>query len=133
MDPPAIYACGCNTNVVSLHSQPVSVYVEILNSHSLPEPIKTDDAVAWYPWTINNKYYTAEVSLCTVPNTFHMSLEIFQSTQAFVAYFDSSVVSKDAIQCFSFLTLVLSSCIIGIVGSFISVYENWTNTNLNRE
>ncbi|XP_072291790.1 alpha- and gamma-adaptin-binding protein p34 [Eucyclogobius newberryi] len=63
---------------------------QILNSNTLPEPTKTDKGVVWYPWTINNKYYTAEVSLCAVPNTFHMSLEIFQATQAFIAYFDSS-------------------------------------------
>lgn len=69
---------------------------QILNSNTLPEPIKVDDAVVWYPWTINNKYYTADVSLCAVPNTFHMSLEIFQATQAFIAYFDSSV--KDGLE-----------------------------------
>ncbi|KAJ0028926.1 hypothetical protein NQD34_003923 [Periophthalmus magnuspinnatus] len=69
---------------------------QILNSDTLPEPTKTDKGVVWYPWTINNKYYTAEVSLCAVPNTFHMSLEIFQATQAFIAYFDSSV--KDGLE-----------------------------------
>lgn len=69
---------------------------QILNSNALPEPMKRDNAVVWYPWTINNKYYTADVSLCAVPNTFHMSLEIFQSTQAFIAYFNSSV--KDGLE-----------------------------------
>ncbi|XP_020781143.1 alpha- and gamma-adaptin-binding protein p34 [Boleophthalmus pectinirostris] len=69
---------------------------QILNSGTLPEPTKVDKDVVWYPWTINNKYYTAEVSLCTVPSTFHMSLEIFQATQAFIAYFDSSV--KDGLE-----------------------------------
>ncbi|CAL1595775.1 unnamed protein product [Knipowitschia caucasica] len=63
---------------------------QILNSNTLPEPTKTDKGVVWYPWTINNKYYTAEVSLCAVPSTFHMTFEIFQATQAFIAYFDSS-------------------------------------------
>lgn len=47
--------------------------------------------MAWYPWTINNKYYTAQVSLCVLPNIFHISSEISQSTQAFIAYFDSSL------------------------------------------
>lgn len=66
---------------------------EILSSKSLPDPIKREESVAWYPWTINNKYYTADVRLCVVPSTFQMSSEIAQSTQAFIAYFDSTVVS----------------------------------------
>ncbi|XP_068458545.1 alpha- and gamma-adaptin-binding protein p34 isoform X2 [Clinocottus analis] len=69
---------------------------EILSSKTLPEPIKREETVAWYPWTINNKYYTADVRLCVVPSTFHMSSEIAQSMQAFIAYFDSSV--KDGLE-----------------------------------
>uniref|UniRef100_A0A8C9WRU1 Alpha and gamma adaptin binding protein n=1 Tax=Sander lucioperca TaxID=283035 RepID=A0A8C9WRU1_SANLU len=69
---------------------------QILSSKTLPEPIKQEDTVAWYPWTINNKYYTADVRLCVVPSTFQMSLEIAQSMQAFIAYFDSTV--KDGLE-----------------------------------
>ncbi|XP_078113199.1 alpha- and gamma-adaptin-binding protein p34 [Sander vitreus] len=69
---------------------------QILSSKTLPEPIKEEDTVAWYPWTINNKYYTADVRLCVVPSTFQMSLEIAQSMQAFIAYFDSTV--KDGLE-----------------------------------
>lgn len=64
---------------------------QILSSKTLPEPIKREESVAWYPWTINNKYYTADVRLCVVPSTFQMSSEIAQSMQAFIAYFDSTV------------------------------------------
>lgn len=67
---------------------------EILNLTDLPEPTKRDELVAWYPWTINNKYYTADVTLCVVPSTFQMSSEIAQSMQAFIAYFDSSEVRQ---------------------------------------
>ncbi|XP_054476417.1 alpha- and gamma-adaptin-binding protein p34 isoform X2 [Anoplopoma fimbria] len=69
---------------------------QILSSKTLPEPIKREEAVAWYPWTINNKYYTADVRLCVVPSTFQMSSEIAQSMQAFIAYFDSTV--KDGLE-----------------------------------
>uniref|UniRef100_A0A3P9ILV4 Alpha and gamma adaptin binding protein n=1 Tax=Oryzias latipes TaxID=8090 RepID=A0A3P9ILV4_ORYLA len=62
---------------------------QILNSRTLPEPTKRREAVAWYPWIINNKYYTADVRLCTVPRITQMSSEIAQSMQAFIAYFDS--------------------------------------------
>uniref|UniRef100_A0A8C3AFV7 Alpha and gamma adaptin binding protein n=1 Tax=Cyclopterus lumpus TaxID=8103 RepID=A0A8C3AFV7_CYCLU len=68
----------------------------ILSSKTLPEPIKREETVDWYPWTINNKYYTADVRLCVVPSTFHMSSEIAQSMQAFIAYFDSS--AKDGLE-----------------------------------
>lgn len=69
---------------------------QILNLTNLPEPIKREELVAWYPWTINNKYYTADVSLCVVPSTFQMSSEIAQSMQAFIAYFDST--EKDGLE-----------------------------------
>nr|XP_046249616.1 alpha- and gamma-adaptin-binding protein p34 [Scatophagus argus] len=69
---------------------------QILGSMTLPEPIKREESVAWYPWTINNKYYTADVRLCVVPSTFQMSSEIAQSMQAFIAYFDSTV--KDGLE-----------------------------------
>ncbi|XP_028304631.1 alpha- and gamma-adaptin-binding protein p34 [Gouania willdenowi] len=69
---------------------------EILGTKTVPEPIRQENTVAWYPWTINNKYYTADVSLCAVPSTFQMSSEIAQSTQAFIAYFDST--TKDGLE-----------------------------------
>ncbi|XP_040018803.2 alpha- and gamma-adaptin-binding protein p34 [Gasterosteus aculeatus] len=69
---------------------------QILSSKTLPEPIKREETVAWYPWTINNKYYTADVRLCVVSSTFQMSSEIAQSMQAFIAYFDSTV--KDGLE-----------------------------------
>ncbi|XP_067091082.1 alpha- and gamma-adaptin-binding protein p34 [Osmerus mordax] len=64
---------------------------QIIGTTSLPEPSKQQESVIWYPWTINNKYYTADVSLCVVPSTFQMTSEIAQSMQAFIAYFDSTV------------------------------------------
>ncbi|XP_014912679.1 alpha- and gamma-adaptin-binding protein p34 [Poecilia latipinna] len=69
---------------------------QILNSTTLPQPTKREETVVWYPWTINNKYYTADVQLCVVPSTYKMSAEIAQSMQAFIAYFDSRV--KDGLE-----------------------------------
>ncbi|CAJ1056605.1 alpha- and gamma-adaptin-binding protein p34 isoform X1 [Xyrichtys novacula] len=69
---------------------------QILSTTNLPEPIKKEELVVWYPWTINNKYYTADVRLCIVPSTFQMSSEIAQSMQAFIAYFDST--AKDGLE-----------------------------------
>ncbi|XP_061531940.1 alpha- and gamma-adaptin-binding protein p34 [Phycodurus eques] len=69
---------------------------QILGSKTLPEATKREQTVVWYPWTINNKYYTADVRLCVVPSTFQMSSEIAQSMQAFIAYFDST--KKDGLE-----------------------------------
>ncbi|XP_062860743.1 alpha- and gamma-adaptin-binding protein p34 [Trichomycterus rosablanca] len=68
---------------------------QILGMSSLPKPTKKEDNVIWYPWTINNKYYTADVSLCVVPSPFNMNLEVAQSAQAFIVYFDSK--TKDGL------------------------------------
>lgn len=72
---------------------------QILGTSSLPEPTKKEDEVVWYPWTINNKYYSADVSLCVVPSTFNMNSEVAQSMQAFIVYFDSK--TKEGLSCVS--------------------------------
>ncbi|XP_006628802.1 alpha- and gamma-adaptin-binding protein p34 [Lepisosteus oculatus] len=63
---------------------------QILGAAAVPEPSRQEGAVCWYPWTINNKYYTAQVSLCVVPNTHLVTAEIADSVQAFVVWFDST-------------------------------------------
>ncbi|XP_036391500.1 alpha- and gamma-adaptin-binding protein p34 [Megalops cyprinoides] len=64
---------------------------QILGGGSLPEASQQQGAVRWYPWNIDNKYYTANVSLCVVPSTFQMTNEIAQTMQAFIVFFDSAV------------------------------------------
>ncbi|XP_010153666.1 PREDICTED: alpha- and gamma-adaptin-binding protein p34, partial [Eurypyga helias] len=49
--------------------------------------------VNFYPWTIDNKYYSADIHLCVVPNTFLVTEDIAESVQAFVVYFDSTIKS----------------------------------------
>ncbi|KAL4613395.1 alpha- and gamma-adaptin-binding protein p34 isoform X2 [Arapaima gigas] len=66
---------------------------QILGVAALPEPSDQQGAVCWYPWTINNKYYTADVSLCVVPSPFEMTVEVAQATQAFIVYFNSREAS----------------------------------------
>ncbi|XP_010862357.1 alpha- and gamma-adaptin-binding protein p34 [Esox lucius] len=88
---PSVVITSCD---VSFKEQ--DIIKQILGDTSLPEPSKQDDSVVWYPWTINNKYYTADVSLCAVPSTYQMTSEIAQSMQAFIAFFDSTV--KDGLE-----------------------------------
>ncbi|XP_067246429.1 alpha- and gamma-adaptin-binding protein p34 [Chanodichthys erythropterus] len=68
---------------------------QILGSESLPQASKIEEKVSWFPWTINNKYYTADVSLCVVSSTFDMNAEVARSMQAFIIYFDSK--TKDGL------------------------------------
>ncbi|XP_065497930.1 alpha- and gamma-adaptin-binding protein p34 isoform X2 [Caloenas nicobarica] len=51
----------------------------------------TSGRVNFYPWTIDNKYYSADIHLCVVPNTFLVTADIAESVQAFVVYFDSTI------------------------------------------
>ena len=76
----------------------------------------SSEAVRFYPWTIDNKYYSAEVNLCEVPSKFLVTAEIAESVQAFVVYFDSTQVSScfqwnlhqpDFVLCFLFLLYIL--------------------------
>ncbi|XP_014808258.1 PREDICTED: alpha- and gamma-adaptin-binding protein p34 isoform X2 [Calidris pugnax] len=53
----------------------------------------TSGRVNFYPWTIDNKYYSADIHLCVVPNTFLVTGDIAESVQAFVVYFDSTIES----------------------------------------
>ncbi|XP_059421024.1 alpha- and gamma-adaptin-binding protein p34-like [Carassius carassius] len=68
---------------------------QILGLESLPQASKIEESVSWYPWTINNKYYTANVSLCVVSSPFDMNTEVARSMQAFIVYFDSK--TKDSL------------------------------------
>ncbi|XP_044923545.1 alpha- and gamma-adaptin-binding protein p34 isoform X2 [Mustela putorius furo] len=62
----------------------------ILGTEDLVVEAAADDAVRFYPWTIDNKYYSADINLCVVPNKFLITAEIAESVQAFVVYFDST-------------------------------------------
>ncbi|XP_006831569.1 PREDICTED: alpha- and gamma-adaptin-binding protein p34 isoform X1 [Chrysochloris asiatica] len=62
----------------------------ILGTEDLIAEVTSNDAVRFYPWTIDNKYYSADINLCVVPNKFLVTPEVAESVQAFVVYFDSS-------------------------------------------
>lgn len=98
-----LFVCLCVTHDTCVFPS------EILSTKTLPEPTKREESVSWYPWIINNKYYTADVRLCVVPSTFQMSSEIAQSMQAFIAYFDSTVVRDSTVRCL--VCKSLQSCV----------------------
>nr|XP_013801887.1 PREDICTED: alpha- and gamma-adaptin-binding protein p34 [Apteryx mantelli mantelli] len=65
----------------------------ITGKDDLTGDASTSDGVNFYPWTIDNKYYSADIHLCVVPSTFLVTGEIAESVQAFVVYFDSTIKS----------------------------------------
>ncbi|EPY81730.1 hypothetical protein CB1_000715042 [Camelus ferus] len=67
-----------------------SVEPDILGTEDLIVEVTADDAVRFYPWTIDNKYYSADINLCVVPNKFLVTADIAESVQALVVYFDST-------------------------------------------
>ncbi|XP_067874272.1 alpha- and gamma-adaptin-binding protein p34 isoform X2 [Heterodontus francisci] len=66
---------------------------DIIGADDLPEYTGPRNEVRSYPWTIDNKYYTATVQLCVVPSKFILTKEIADSVEAFLIYFDSSIKS----------------------------------------
>ncbi|XP_061451896.1 alpha- and gamma-adaptin-binding protein p34 [Rhineura floridana] len=65
----------------------------IIGTDELPEDVSTSDGAWFYPWTIDNKYYSADIHLCVVTNKFFVTAEIAESVQAFLVYFDSTTIS----------------------------------------
>ncbi|XP_053129201.1 alpha- and gamma-adaptin-binding protein p34 [Hemicordylus capensis] len=65
----------------------------IIGTEELPEVVSEGGGARFYPWTIDNKYYSADIHLCVVPNKFLVTTEIAESVQAFLVYFDSTTVS----------------------------------------
>ncbi|XP_016852810.1 alpha- and gamma-adaptin-binding protein p34 [Anolis carolinensis] len=65
----------------------------IIGKEELPENVSTDIGARLYPWTIDNKYYSAPIHFCVVENRFLVTAEIAEAVQAFLAYFDSTTIS----------------------------------------
>lgn len=70
---------------------------DIIGTEELPPDVSTSEGVRFYPWTIDNKYYSADIHLCVVPNRFLVTPEIAECVQAFLIYFDSTTVSTSAL------------------------------------
>ncbi|XP_054497948.2 alpha- and gamma-adaptin-binding protein p34 isoform X1 [Agelaius phoeniceus] len=69
---------------------PEELVKRITGTDDLSVGAVTSGRVNFYPWTIDNKYYSADIHLCVVPNTFHVTAEIAEAVQAFLVYFDST-------------------------------------------
>ncbi|XP_028823174.1 alpha- and gamma-adaptin-binding protein p34-like [Denticeps clupeoides] len=85
----SVLVCSCDPGYAAQQ------LVEQILGTSLPEPCRQDGDVVWYPWTISNKYYRADVSMCVVPSRFEVSAKVAESVQACILYFSSA--AKDGL------------------------------------
>ena len=85
----AVIPCVLVTSCSSTFSSDRLVQ-HILGTEDAVVEVTANDAVRFYPWTIDNKYYSADINVCVVPNKFLITAEIAESVQAFVVYFDST-------------------------------------------
>lgn len=63
---------------------------QIIGAEEPPAPVQEAEEVRQYPWRIDNKYYSANVNICIVPSTAHVTTQVSESIQAFIVYFDST-------------------------------------------
>ncbi|XP_072421380.1 alpha- and gamma-adaptin-binding protein p34 isoform X1 [Chiloscyllium punctatum] len=85
MEVPSVLLVSCCPGFVE-----ETLVKDIIGRGDLPERFDHQNGVRSYPWTIDNKYYTATVHLCVVPNKFILTKEIADSVEAFLIYFDST-------------------------------------------
>ncbi|XP_062922235.1 alpha- and gamma-adaptin-binding protein p34 isoform X2 [Mobula hypostoma] len=85
----AWFSIGCS----GFLPQSKDVQVDIIGADDIPEYTGPRNVVRCYPWTIDNKYYTATVQLCVVSDKFKVTKEIADLVEAFVIYFDSTTSS----------------------------------------
>ncbi|XP_072888739.1 alpha- and gamma-adaptin-binding protein p34 isoform X1 [Hemitrygon akajei] len=88
MEAPSVLLVSCCPSFVE-----ESLVRDIIGADDIPEYTGPRNVVRCYPWTIDNKYYTATVQLCVVSDKFKVTKEIADLVEAFVIYFDSTTSS----------------------------------------
>ncbi|XP_029430153.1 alpha- and gamma-adaptin-binding protein p34 isoform X2 [Rhinatrema bivittatum] len=85
---PCVLLCSCAAEFSG-----EELLKQIIGGEELPVNVSVKGDVTFYPWTIDNKYYSATINLCVAPNSFSITPEIADSLQAFIVYFDSTIKS----------------------------------------
>ncbi|XP_053321460.1 alpha- and gamma-adaptin-binding protein p34 [Spea bombifrons] len=67
-----------------------TLVAQIIGTDQVPAVPHDAEDVRQYPWTIDNKYYSADVKLCVVPSAAHVTTQLAETIQAFIVYFDST-------------------------------------------
>ncbi|KAM4678278.1 alpha- and gamma-adaptin-binding protein p34-like [Discoglossus pictus] len=70
--------------------QLVKLCAEIIGKEQSPAPLLGSDGVQKYPWSIDNKYFFANVNICIVPSTSQVTAQIAETVDAFLVYFDTT-------------------------------------------
>ncbi|ETE62268.1 Alpha- and gamma-adaptin-binding protein p34 [Ophiophagus hannah] len=103
----------------------------ITGEEELPEHIAAESGARFYPWTIDNKYYSAAIRLCVVANVFQVTSEIAESIQAFLICFDSTtmlllvILHKACSEEASYSYLLLQISGLDAVSQWLPLIEDW--------
>lgn len=70
----------------------ITTFPDILNVETLPQSKPEVEEIVSYGWSIETKYYTADVKLCLTKKRTIGNQDFANSVQAFVVYFDTDKV-----------------------------------------
>ncbi|KAM4747860.1 alpha- and gamma-adaptin-binding protein p34 [Rhinophrynus dorsalis] len=101
---------------------------KIIGTDQFPALPQDNEGLRQYPWRIDNKYYSADVNICVVPSTSHVTAQIAETAQAFLVYFDSTVVS--GLEKVSVWLPLLEDWLLDVM---ILVCERVCDTGVNRQ
>ncbi|XP_064607868.1 alpha- and gamma-adaptin-binding protein p34-like [Liolophura sinensis] len=88
MSDPCVLIASCS------QIKPKDLVKLVLGATELPQSDKVVEDIFAYKWHIENKYYTAEVRLCTTETRTIGNTAFADSVQAFVVHFDSKELSS---------------------------------------
>lgn len=83
-DTPLVLFMSCS------NTHPDELIKSVLKVVELPQKIIIEENIYAFSWLIDNKYYSAEVYLCSFPEKKLMSKQFAERVQAVVLHFDSS-------------------------------------------
>ncbi|XP_071794536.1 alpha- and gamma-adaptin-binding protein p34-like [Asterias amurensis] len=77
---------------------PAVIISQILGQDELPPEQQVTDGIVGYPWSIENKYYTANVQLCSTPAKTIGDAEFAERLEAVIIVFDDKASSFEAVK-----------------------------------
>ncbi|XP_028679431.1 alpha- and gamma-adaptin-binding protein p34 [Erpetoichthys calabaricus] len=101
---------------------------QIIGGDGPAEALSPDTDVCRYPWTIDNKYYRADVHLCVLPERSALTAETAEAAQAFAVYFNSHV--KCGLECVTSWLPVIEPLCLDVL---ILVCDRVSETGVSRQ
>ncbi|XP_071964050.1 alpha- and gamma-adaptin-binding protein p34-like [Antedon mediterranea] len=91
-------AAPCALIVSCCNLQPTDLIKQIIGQEELPEHTNVIEEIIGYPWTVDNKYYTADIQLCTTTQKTIGTAEFAESVNAVVIITDDKSGSFSSVK-----------------------------------